>query len=89
MITDLDLAESTLVYWCKKDQWFVPLADGPICPSMDCTNETWTAHSMPPTRMRKRRGWVCTEPGCGSVVFGTKTYAMSYYKENHVHHEFD
>ncbi len=86
MTTTEQSAESVLVYWCKKDKWFVSLDDGPMCPGMDCfVNEIYGM----PTRMRKRRGWVCTEPTCGSIVFGTKTYAMSYYKENHVHHEND
>lgn len=81
-----ELATSELVYWCEKDGWFVHEKEGPVCPNMDCFNETGF---MDVTRMRKRRGWVCTKPECGSILFGTKVYAMSYYKENHVHHEFD
>ena len=85
--------ESVLVYWCKNDQWFVPLGDGSSCPNDDCVpddnNWRWDANGLIKTRMRKRRGWVCTERWCGSIVFGTKTYAMSYYRENHVHYQFD
>ncbi len=88
MTTISELATSELVYWCEKDQWFVSLEHGKECPSNDCYNEG-SPYGQWATLMRKRRGWVCTEFECGSIIFGTKTYAMSYYKENHVHHEFN
>lgn len=63
------VAESRLVYWCAADSWWVPLEDGPECPSMD-------AHIGQGGRMRKRRWLICSVCGeCFTVdAFGREEF---------------